>query len=123
MVGTLGGSAHPTVSMGWGTPVICLAVSFQDRIVAACYVRSKRGSSTHSIASREEWGVDRIAGGYTLARSRATARTDSAISKPTTSRIWLSVTRIVTSTLLDKVVACSFANEIARFLQLCNPGS
>ena len=52
----------------------------------------------------------------TLARSRATARTDSAISKPTTSRIWLSVTRIVTSTYLTRWWRVH--SQLARFLQL-----
>ena len=52
----------------------------------------------------------------TLARSRATARTDSAISKPTTSRIWPSVTRIVTFTYLTRWWR---VHSLARFLQLC----
>ncbi|KAH9177086.1 hypothetical protein EDB89DRAFT_1617094 [Lactarius sanguifluus] len=69
------------------------------------------GHRLHSTASRE--GLGKPEGAWiaslanTPARSRATARTDSAISKPcvflpTTSRIWPSVTRIVTSTYLTR---------------------
>lgn len=99
--------------MGWGTlVVICLAVSFQGRIVATCYVKSKRViDSQHR--KNGAWIASLAA---TLARSRATARTDSAISKPTTSRIWLSVTRIVTSPYLTRWWRVH--SQLARFLQL-----
>ena len=43
-----------------GPPVIYLIVSFQGRIVAACYVRST--NSQHGLG--HFGGMDRIAGGY-----------------------------------------------------------
>ena len=60
------------------TPVIYSFVLFQGRLVAACYVKPKKGSTD------SQHGLRQLEGSWIamMARSRATARTDTAISKP-----------------------------------------
>jgi hypothetical protein len=47
--------------MGWGTLVICLAVSFRAALLQPVMSNLRGG---HRLTASEEWGVDRIAGGY-----------------------------------------------------------
>jgi hypothetical protein len=118
------------IIIGGTTPIIIsvFVLCLRSRFVAACYVKSKKGwvstDSQHGLVpggTVMKGPMDRIAGGddgkdhaLRLGRTPPFPKPCVCVFLPTTSRIWVSVTRIVTFPTALTRLACHSARSPSR---------